>query len=150
MKNSYYIICVIIIVFTTLIGCAGNNKNTWKDTNKTFGDGTYQVFNHKENGILIQGISNSKYHQCIVDKIINMSEKENYIYVYGEFTEHIVYVIINSLDNHTKYFVEIQEDDVLGMTNINDLINSGEFELLNSYDGFTEEDKRIFAKLKNK
>ena len=126
-----------------------DDGNVWKDTHKVYGDGTYQIINnYKQDGTAIKGVSNSKCHQCIVDEIIFMEEIEECLYVYGKFTGHDVYAIINTNNNKAKYFVIIQPDDVLGMTNINDLIESGTFEFLDSYDDFTDEEKEIFEKMK--
>ncbi len=143
-------VCFIFVLIIALLCSCKNNTNVWKDTHKVLGDGTYQIFNHKRNGININGISNNKYHQCIVDEIIAMKKTEQNIYIYGKFTEHDVYTTINLNNNKVKYFVVIEQDDVLGMTNINDLINSGTFEMLKSYDDFNVTEKEIFDILKVK
>lgn len=153
VKKILYFIGVLLMsisLITKLCSCSVNDSNVWKDTHKVLGDGTYQIFNHTSDGVKIKGISNSKYHQCIVDEIVAMKEFEENLYVYGKFTEHDIYTIINLDNNKTKYYAVIEQDDVLGMTNINDLINSGTFVLLESYDGFDKTEKNIFDDLKAK
>ena len=144
MKKIYIIISLILIA---IMSACGNNADGWKDTHKVYGDGTYQVFNQKKNNVDIKGISNSKYHQCIVDEIVSMKDIDGILYVNGKFTEHTVYTIINTFNNKVKYYVELPEGDVLGTTNINDLISSGDFELLQSYDDFSDKEKVIFDNL---
>lgn len=131
-----------------LCACNNGRSDIWKDTHAVLGDGTYQIFNHTDDGVHIKGISNSRCHQCIVDEIIAMEETAEDLYVYGTFTEHEVYVVINLNHNKAKYFVVIEPDDVLGMTNINALIESRTFEFLQSYDSFDENEKTIFESLK--
>lgn len=143
---------IILLIFLLSAAC---DKNTpkyeeWKDTISSFGDGTYQIFNQKKDNVDIKGISNSKYHQCIIDEIISLKDIDGVLYVNGKFTEHTVYAVINTLNNKVKYYVELQEGDVLGMTNINDLISSGDFELLHSYDDFSDAEKEILDSLNDK
>ena len=141
-------IVYFLLLFLVVMLCSCNaDSNVWKDTHKVLGDGTYQIFNHTNDGVKIKGISNNKYHQCIVDEIIAMKEFEDKVYVYGKFTEHDVYTIIDISSNKAKYFVVIEQDDVLGMTNINDMINSGTFEFLESYDEFNDDEKTILNSL---
>lgn len=144
------IFIIISLLFIATISACGNNVDIWKDTHKVYGDGTYQIFNQKRDGVDIKGISNSKYHQCIIDEILSMKDIDGILYVNGKFTEHTVYAIINTVNNTVKYYAELQEDDVLGMTNINDLISSGTFELLQSYNDFSDEEKAILNSLNNK
>ena len=149
MKKYLVFIFVILLLFIT--ACNTEKKyDEWKDTHKVYGDGTYQIFNQKRDGVDIKGISNSKYHQCIIDEILSMKDIDGILYVNGKFTEHTVYAIINTVNNTVKYYAELQEDDVLGMTNINDLISSGTFELLPSYNDFSDEEKAILNSLNNK
>ena len=143
-------IFIISLIFIVIMGGCGNNIDMWKDTHKVYGDGTYQIFNQKKDDVDIKGISNSKYHQCIIDEIVSMKDIDGVLYVNGKFTEHTVYTIINTLNNKVKYYVELQEGDVLGMTNINDLISSGDFELLHSYDDFSDAEKEILDSLDDK
>lgn len=143
---------IILLIFLLSAAC---DKNTpkyeeWKDTISSFGDGTYQIFNQKKDNVDIKGISNSKYHQCIIDEIISLKDIDGVLYVNGKFTEHTVYAVINTLNNKVKYYVELQEGDVLGMTNINDLISSGDFELLHKYDDFSDAEKEILDSLNDK
>ena len=144
------IFIIISLLFIATISACGNNVDIWKDTHKVYGDGTYQIFNQKRDGVDIKGISNSKYHQCIIDEILSMKDIDGILYVNGKFTEHTVYAIINTVNNTVKYYAELQEDDVLGMTNINDLISSGTFELLQSYNDFSDEEKAILNSLNDK
>ena len=149
MKRYLWIILLIFLMAATC------DKNTpkyeeWKDTISSFGDGTYQIFNQKKDNVDIKGISNSKYHQCIIDEIISLKDIDGVLYVNGKFTEHTVYAVINTLNNKVKYYVELQEGDVLGMTNINDLISSGDFELLHNYDDFSDAEKEILDSLNDK
>lgn len=149
MKRYLWIILLIFLL------AAARDKNTpkyeeWKDTISSFGDGTYQIFNQKKDNVDIKGISNSKYHQCIIDEIISLKDIDGVLYVNGKFTEHTVYAVINTLNNKVKYYVELQEGDVLGMTNINDLISSGDFELLHNYDDFSDAEKEILDSLNDK
>lgn len=149
MKKYLVFIFVILLLFIT--ACNTEKKyDEWKDTHKVYGDGTYQIFNQKRDDVDIKGISNSKYHQCIIDEILSMKDIDGILYVNGKFTEHTVYAIINTVNNTVKYYAELQEDDVLGMTNINDLISSGTFELLQSYNDFSDEEKAILNSLNNK
>ena len=143
-------IFIISLLFIATISACGSNVDIWKDTHKVYGDGTYQIFNQKRDGVDIKGISNSKYHQCIIDEILSMRDIDGILYVNGKFTGHTVYAIINTVNNTVKYYAELQEDDVLGMTNINDLISSGTFELLPSYNDFSDEEKAILNSLNNK
>lgn len=135
------------ILFVLLLCSCGADSNVWKDTHTTYGNGTYQVFNHKKDGESIKGISNSICHQCIVDKIIALEENDTKVYVYGEFTGHEVFTVIDTTDNIATYFVKIEPTDVLGMTNINELISSGTFVFLEKYEDFSEEDKEFFSKI---
>lgn len=144
MKKIVYFMLLFLIV---MLCTCNNDSNIWKDTHKVLGDGTYQIFNHTNDGVKIKGISNSKCHQCIVDEIVAMKESEEYLYVYGKFTEHDVYTVIDKINNKAKYYVVIEQDDVLGMTNINDLINSGTFEFLENYDEFSDSEKETFKGL---
>lgn len=145
LRKIVYFIFLLLLVM--LCSC-NNNSDIWKDTHKVLGDGTYQIFNHTDDGIKIKGISNSKCHQCIVDKIIAMNETEQSLYVYGKFTEHDVYAVIDLNNNKAKYFAVLEKDDVLGMTNINDLINSETLEILENFDDFDESEKEILENLK--
>ena len=89
---------MFLLLIVLLCSC-GVDSNIWKDTHKVLGDGTYQIFNHTRDGVKIKGISNSKYHECIVDEIVAMKETEEYLYVYGKFTEHDVYTVIDIINN---------------------------------------------------
>ncbi len=118
MKISIIISLILIVVMSA----CGNNTDGWKDTHKVYGDGTYQIFNQKKNNVDIKGISNSKYHQCIVDKIVSMKDINGILYVNGKFTEHTVFAIINTFNTKVKYYVEIPEGDVLGMTYVKSVL----------------------------
>lgn len=63
------------------------------------------------------------------------------------FYPYKVFVVINTNTNIARYYPIISSGEILGMTNINDLISSGTFEFLQSYDNFTNEEKKVFDSL---
>lgn len=69
------------------------------------------------------------------------------IYIIGLFYPYKVFVVINTNTNIARYYPIISSGEILGMTNINDLISSGTFEFLQSYDNFTNEEKKVFDSL---
>ena len=137
---SFIISCILALTFCS----CGTETNEWKDTHRLLGDGTYEIFNNHVNGEKVYGISNSLCSQCIVDVIIKSKEQNDIMYVYGKFTEHDVYVSIDLKNNYARYFAKIEPDGVLGMTETKKLQDSGTFEMLSTYDDFTEIERNIF------
>lgn len=143
---SFIISCILML---TVCSC-GTKTNEWKDTHRLLGDGTYQIFNNHVNGKKAYGISNALCNQCIVDVIIKSKEVDDVMYVYGKFTGHDVYVSIDLKNNYARYFVKIEPDDVLGMTEIEKLKDSGTFEMLSTYDDFSDSEKMVFDFFQNR
>lgn len=109
----------------------------------------YCLFYHAtRDGRNVYGINNTLCHQSIVEEILNEKTDNENTYIYGMFYPYKVYMVINTEENTAKYYVDIKEDEVLGMVNINELIESGTFEFLQSYDSFDENEKTIFESLK--
>ena len=110
-----------------------------------FGDGVYAVLTHTRDGKIIRGINNRKYNQFIVDNILAMEETDENVYVYGEFTKHPIYVVIDIVDNNVKMYAEVEEGDTLCMTQLYNMIQAGDAVYLNDYEDFSESERKIFV-----
>ena len=97
---------------------------------------------------MIRGINNRKYNQFIVEKILAMEETDEMVFVYGEFTKHPIYAVIDIIDNKVKMYAEVEEGDTLCMTELYNMIKTGDAIYLNNYEDFLESEREIFAKLK--
>lgn len=149
-----YIIIILLILVSTMIftfcQSTDNQYSAWKDTHEVYGDGTYCSYHSTRDGKNVYGITNTECNQSIVEEIFSEEKVDEKVYVYGMFYPHKVYLIMDINKNVARYYPEMQENDILGITNINALIESGKFVLLNSYDDFTDEEKAYFEAVKNK
>lgn len=139
----------IILIFILLLvsGCNSSGYDTWKDTHNVYGDGTYVSYHSTYDGRSVYGINNTICNQSVVEEILSEKTNNDKTYIYGMFYPYKVYMIINNVENTAKYYVDIKENEVLGMTNINELIASGTFEFLQSYDDFSDAEKEMFDSL---
>ena len=119
-----------------------------KDTHKVYGDGIYVILTHSRDGKIIRGIHNRKYNECIVDEILAVEETDEMVYVYGEFTKHPIYVVIDIVDNKVKMYAEVEEGDTLCMTELYNMIKAGDATYLDNYKDFSDSEREVFDKLK--
>ncbi|MCD8238326.1 MAG: hypothetical protein LUC92_03165 [Clostridiales bacterium] len=152
MKKIHIFILVIIFLMLISVLCkCGKTKNLYnsyvgKDTIEVYGDGTYQTAHQVKDGNDVSILYNCKYNSCLADDILNIKETENFLYIYGILINHKVYTIINLTDNSTKYFADIEDGEVLGLS-APEMINSDDFILLSGYDNFTKDEQQIFENL---
>ena len=148
------VIISIILIIAVIIGVSysANKKgyDVGRDTDTTFCNGTYQIFDHYVNGQPVKGLSHNKYHQCIVDKIEHYNEVENNIYIVGVFNSFSVYVIIDTKTTKLKFYPVIQKNDILGMTNLQEMVESGDVEYISEYNMFSEKEKKVFSDILKK
>ena len=151
MKKALISILLIAAVFIG-VSCSINkgSHDVGRDTDTTFCDGEYQIFNHYVNGQSAKGLSYNKYHQCIVDNIKYYSKVENNIYVIGDFNSFLVYVIIDTETTKLKFYPVIQENDTLGMTVLQEMIKNGDLNYISEYNMFSEKDREVFDDLMKK
>ena len=139
----------LLILFAAMILSSCSNVDYGgRDTHKVYGDGVYAVLTHTRDGKIIRGINNRKYNQFIVDNILAMEETDENVYVYGEFTKHPIYVVIDIVDNNVKMYAEVEEGDTLCMTQLYNMIQAGDAVYLNDYEDFSESDRKIFDRMK--
>ena len=100
-----------------------------------------------KDGKIIRGINNRKYNQCIVDEILGMEETNEMVYVYGEFTKHPIYAVIDIVDNKVKMYAEVEEGDTLCMTQLYNMIKAGDAMYLNNYEEFSNSEREAFERL---
>lgn len=149
MKKYLVFIFVILLLFIT--ACNTEKKyDEWKDSHNVYGDGTYVSYHSTRDGKNVFGINNTVCKQSVVEEILAEKTYDKKVYIYGMFYPYEVYMVIDTNNNKAKYYPKMSEDDVLGMTNINDLISSGTFELLQSYNDFSDEEKAILDSLNDK
>ena len=142
------LVLMTLCFVTFLYKSPNDNKYTgWKDTHIVYGDGTYVSYHMVNNGKDVYGITNTKCNQSIVEEILDEKKIDEKIYIIGLFYPYKVFVVINTNTNIARYYPIISSGEILGMTNINDLISSGTFEFLQSYDNFTNEEKKVFDSL---
>lgn len=145
------IVCLILLVlFCILIthSCSGEtNEYVWKDTHKVYKNTDYQILNGTLDGEKVRSMSNMKYNECIVGEIISMEETNEAVYLYGTFTKHQVYAILDILNNKVKMYAEVEEGDTLCMTELDNMIKAGDVIYLDSYEDFSESEKEVFERI---
>lgn len=138
---------LVLLWVSILSSCSNIDDGGWKDTHKIYENTDYEILNHSRDGKIIRGINNRKYNQCIVDEILAIEETDEMVYVYGEFTKHPVYAVIDIVDNKVKMYAEVQEGDTLCMTELYNMIKADDAIYLNEYEDFLEYEKEVFKKL---
>lgn len=147
MRKSLILIFLVLLWVSISSSCS-NVDYGGKDTHKVYGDGVYVILNHSKDGKIIRGINNRKYNQCIVDEILAMEETDEMVYVYGEFTKHPIYAVIDIVNNKVKMYAEVEEGDTLCMTELYNMIKAGDAIYLNNYEDFSDSERKILDNLK--
>ncbi|MDP4118645.1 MAG: hypothetical protein Q8873_05580 [Bacillota bacterium] len=152
MKKLICIILALILV-SSLTACDVGSKvkyGSWKDTHESYGDGTYQIFTRSYGEKHIYGLSNEEYMQCVIDNIKYLSKENDILYVAGTFNGYNAYAVANIKSNFLKYYIDIKEDEVLGMININSMINGKDMVVYKSFDEFSTQEKNKFKEMQEK
>lgn len=149
MKKSRRLTVLVLLCVFLLSSCTNIDDGGWKDTHKIYENTDYEILNDTEEGNIIRGINNRKYNQCIVDKILAMEETDEKVCVYGVFTKHPIYVVIDVADNKVKLYAEVEEGDTLCMTELYNMIKAGDATYLNTYEEFSDSEKELFARLEH-
>ena len=148
MKKSLFLAVAFATVLLTLVSCS-NVHYGGKDTHKVYGNGVWASITTRSGGDkIIRGLNNRKYNEFIVDEIIAMEESDDTLYVYGTFIKNPVYAIIYLTDNKVKLHAELIYSDTLCMTQLYNMIMAEDAIYLDNYDDFSDDEKKIFDKLK--
>ncbi len=147
MKKSLILIFLVLLWVLISSSCSNIDDGGWKDTHKIYENTDYEILNHSRDGKIIRGINNRKYNQCIVDEILGMEETNEMVYVYGEFTKHPIYAVIDIVDNKVKMYAEVEEGDTLCMTQLYNMIKAGDAMYLNNYEEFSNSEREAFERL---
>ncbi len=147
MKKSLILIFLVLLWVLISSSCSNIDNGGWKDTHKIYENTDYEILNHSRDGKIIRGINNRKYNQCIVDEILGMEETNEMVYVYGEFTKHPIYAVIDIVDNKVKMYAEVEEGDTLCMTQLYNMIKAGDAMYLNNYEEFSNSEREAFERL---
>lgn len=147
MKKSLILIFLVLLWVLISSSCSNIDDGGWKDTHKIYENTDYEILNHSRDGKIIRGINNRKYNQCIVDEILGMEETNEMVYVYGEFTKHPIYAVIDIVDNKVKMYAEVEEGDTLCMTQLYNMIKAGDAMYLNNYEEFLNSERDAFERL---
>ncbi len=147
MKKSLILIFLVLLWVLISSSCSNIDDGGWKDTHKIYENTDYEILNHSRDGKIIRGINNRKYNQCIVDEILGMEETNEMVYVYGEFTKHPIYAVIDIVDNKVKMYAEVEEGDTLCMTQLYNMIKAGDATYLNNYEEFSKSERKVFERL---
>ncbi len=148
MRKSLTLIFLVLLWISISSSCSNIDDGGWKDTHKIYENTDYEILNHSRDGKIIRGINNRKYNQCIVDEILAMEETDEMVYVYGEFTKHPTYAVIDIVNNKVKMYTEIEEGDTLCMTELYNMIKAHDATYLDNYKDFSDSERKIFDKLK--
>lgn len=156
------LLTVAILVFGIMSGCGEPDTEPWKnigkDTHKVYGDGTYQIVNYSnvDEDKIYRAIINDRCDECCVDEVCNIKETEDKIYVYGKNKDHDayknnedhdVYLTIDMVTNIGKYFEFVPPGEESELMFKELLIDTGKFEILNSYEEFDVEEKEMFKSM---
>ena len=147
MKKSLILIFLVLLWVLISSSCSNIDDGGWKDTHKIYENTDYEILNHSRDGKIIRGINNRKYNQYIVDEILGMEETNEMVYVYGEFTKHPIYAVIDIVDNKVKMYAEVEEGDTLCMTQLYNMIKAGDAMYLNNYEEFSNSEREAFERL---
>lgn len=147
MRKSLILVFLVLLWVSISSSCSNIDDGGWKDTHKIYKNTDYEILNHSIDGKTIRGINNRKYNQCIVDKILAMEETDEMVYVYGEFTKHTIYAVIDIVDNKVKMYAEVDEGDTLCMTELYNMIKAGDATYLNNYEEFSKNERKVFERL---
>jgi hypothetical protein len=147
LKKSLILIFLVLLWVLISSSCSNIDDGGWKDTHKIYENTDYEILNHSRDGKIIRGINNRKYNQCIVDEILGMEETNEMVYVYGEFTKHPIYAVIDIVDNKVKMYAEVEEGDTLCMTQLYNMIKAGDAMYLNNYEEFSNSEREAFERL---
>lgn len=147
MKKSLILIFLVLLWVLISSSCSNIDDGGWKDTHKIYENTDYEILNHSRDGKIIRGINNRKYNQAIVDEILGMEETNEMVYVYGEFTKHPIYAVIDIVDNKVKMYAEVEEGDTLCMTQLYNMIKAGDAMYLNNYEEFSNSEREAFERL---
>jgi len=147
LKKRLILIFLVLLWVLISSSCSNIDDGGWKDTHKIYENTDYEILNHSRDGKIIRGINNRKYNQCIVDEILGMEETNEMVYVYGEFTKHPIYAVIDIVDNKVKMYAEVEEGDTLCMTQLYNMIKAGDAMYLNNYEEFSNSEREAFERL---
>ena len=147
MKKSLILIFLVLLWVLISSSCSNIDDGGWKDTHKIYENTDYEILNHSRDGKIIRGINNRKYNQCIVDEILGMEETNEMVYVYGEFTKHPIYAVIDIVDNKVKMYAEVEEGDTLCMTQLYIMKKAGDAMYLNNDEEFSTSEWEAFERL---
>ena len=148
MRKRLILIFLVLLWVSISSSCSNIDDGGWKDTHKIYKNTDYEILNHSRDGKKIRVINNRKYNQCIVGPIIAMEETDEIVYVYGEFTKHPIYAVIDIMNNKVKMYGEVEEGDTLCMTELYNMIKAGDAIYLNNYEDFSDSERKIFDNLK--
>lgn len=142
MKRYLWVVLLVLLFTAT---CTKNTPKyeEWKDTISSFGDGTYQIIHQNNDGENIKILTNCKYNQCVLTKINDYIEKDNFVYFIGNYNSKKVFCKLNISTNMLTYFFENNDEEFI-MVYLNDMLVDKQIELLSSYDEFSEIDKNEF------
>lgn len=167
MKKSLLFILALFIVYLLL----SNTTQTeilypaGKDTAKSFGDGTYQIFTSQTTGGLRkETLYNCKYHLTIIPQVEYFQIANGKVYVIGKSTR---YYLDNGADiecSYEHYAVIETETNMLTLCLIpvnssgeasidvyirilDEMIQNGDVQLLCQLTDFSEDDRSVFEGL---
>lgn len=145
MKKLLVLSALVVFIFTSCSN--GLEYDRWKDTKKAFGNGLYQILHGTKDDEDVNVLYNCKHNQCVMTKIDNYAEKENYVYLVGYYHTQKVFCKLNTKNNLLSYYAEENGDEFI-MVYIENLLKDKHIELLSSLDEFTNKDKEIFKSIK--
>lgn len=144
MKKILILLTLVVFIFASCTN--GLEYDMWKDTKEAFGNGLYQILHGTEDGEDIYILYNCKHNQCVMTKIDNYAEKENYVYLVGYYYTQKVFCKLNTKNNLLSYYAEENGDEFI-MVYIENLLEDKHIKLLSSLDEFSSKDKEVFKNI---
>ena len=148
MKKLLVLLAIISLLLCACSSGRDLEYGIWKDTMAIFGNGTYQVMHAYDGDEAIERLHNCKHNQCVMTKIDNYVEKENYVFFVGYYYKQRVFCCLNVETNLLSYYAEENGEEFF-MAGVQKLIEDKQIELLSSFDDFSEEDRAEFESLIN-
>ena len=144
---------VLLVVISVLISACGGNESSleygiWKDTQAAFGNGNYQILHGHRDDAEISILYNCKHKREVVSNVESYVEKDNYVFFVGNYRKKKVLCKLNVETNLLSYYAEEISSEHFNIY-FDTVIEDKQFELLSSFDDFSEEDKEIFKRLMN-
>ena len=142
---------VLLVVISVLISACGGGGSSleygmWKDTEAAFGNGNYQILHGYRDDTEISILYNCKHKREVVSNVESYVEKDNYVFFVGNYRKKKVLCKLNVETNLLSYYAEEISSEHFNIY-FDTVIEDKQFELLSSFDDFSEEDKEIFKQL---